>query len=382
MMIMRKRETTTMPHRETTTGRTVRRLLLATLLMGVAMVPASAQELFSILGGQRVGTSAMPFLKIPVGARAEAMGGAYVAIANDAFAAYWNPAGIAQLGNRWAGSYTYDPEKAEPGVKAPTSNWARMQRGDRALGLVRINWIADISYNALSYVQPLPAGVLGVSVASLSTADMEVTTEYHPDGTGEYFSYGDMLLGLSYALPMTDNFSWGVTLKYARETLADYTMNNVLVDLGTYYWTGYRDLRIGVALMHFGPNSKPDGSFTAVDVNGNEHESDFTAYAPPTEFRLGGAMTLFGTRMHRFLGSFQLNHPVDNSENLKLGGEYTFNGMLFLRGGYKLNTDEDRYSYGAGLRVPVAGMAMTIDYSYTDFGILDQAQRLSIGLTF
>jgi len=45
----------------------------------------------------KVGTVAAPFLQIPVGARAVAMGGAFVSVANDATALYWNAAGIVEL---------------------------------------------------------------------------------------------------------------------------------------------------------------------------------------------------------------------------------------------------------------------------------------------
>lgn len=343
---------------------------------------AHAQEWFKILGGQRVGTSAMTFLKIPVGARAEGMGGAYVAVANDAFAAFWNPAGIAQVGTRWQGKYVVDPGKADEGVKAPPSRMEKMYVGDRALGVIRSNWIADMTYDAISYVQPLPVGTLGIIASSLSTADMEITTEYNPDGTGNYFSYSDILIGAGYGLKMTDNFSFGVTAKWARETLADVHMDNVMLDLGTYYWTGWRDLRLAVALMNFGPNAKPGGTYTDVDAVGNELEKDFNAYSPPVEFRLGAAMTTFATEYHKVLVSMQLNHPIDNKENLKLGAEYQFFSMVFMRGGFKVGTDEDRWAFGGGVRVPVAGMAVSADYSYTDFGILEQSQRFSIGLTF
>ncbi len=356
--------------------------LMSLMLLGFSAGESAASDWFKILGGQRVGTSSMTFLKIPVGARAEAMGGAYVAVANDAFAAYWNPAGIAQIENRWRGKYVVDPEAPPEGVKAPPSGLGTLFRGDRALGLVRINWIADITYNALSVTTPLPVGVLGITAASLTTADMEITTEYLPDGTGEYFSYSDEMIGLSYALPMTDNFSWGVSLKYARETLAETHMDNVMIDLGTYYWTGFRDLRIGVALMHFGPNTRPDGTFINVDANGNEYEDTYTAYAPPTEFRLGAAMTPFAWGAHKTLVSMQLNHPVDNAENIKFGAEYGFGGVLFLRGGYKVNTDEDHWAFGGGVRVPWGKMALSADYSYTDFGLLENTQRFSLGFTF
>ncbi|MBZ0265303.1 PorV/PorQ family protein [bacterium] len=354
-------------------------ILILIMLPGIS---SAAQEFFSILGGQRVGTSAMAFLKIPVGARGEALGGAYVALANDPMAVYWNPAGIAQIGNRWNGKYVQDPTRPPEDSKGQPGKMQNLHKGNHTFGAIRTNWIAEINYDALSYIQPLPIGVMGVSLASLSTADMEITTEYHPDGTGEYFSYGDNMLALSYALAMTDNFSWGVSLKYASEQLGEYDMDAVMVDFGTYYWTGFRDLRIGVAFMHFGPNMSPDGSYIAKDENGDPEEKSFQEYSPPTEFRLGCAMTLLALDDHKFLGSFQLNHPVDNSENMKLGMEYGFMGVFFLRGGYKINTDEDRWSTGAGLRIPVGSTAFSADFAYTDFGVLQNVTRLSIGLEF
>lgn len=47
------------------------------------------------------GTVAAPFLTISQGARATAMGSAFVAIADDPSAVYWNPAGIARLDQKW-----------------------------------------------------------------------------------------------------------------------------------------------------------------------------------------------------------------------------------------------------------------------------------------
>ena len=54
-------------------------------------------QLFPVLGGQRAGISTAQFLKIGVGGRAAALGESFVAIANDASALYWNPAGLAQF---------------------------------------------------------------------------------------------------------------------------------------------------------------------------------------------------------------------------------------------------------------------------------------------
>ena len=52
------------------------------------------------------GTTAANYLKIGVGARATAMGGAFTAIADDATALYWNPAGLSQIkGKQLSASY-------------------------------------------------------------------------------------------------------------------------------------------------------------------------------------------------------------------------------------------------------------------------------------
>src|SRR5580765_1256056 len=61
------------------------RLLLAMAGLAVAAVPAGATKY------------AGEFLKIPVGARAVAMGGAFTAIADDATSPFWNPAGMVYL---------------------------------------------------------------------------------------------------------------------------------------------------------------------------------------------------------------------------------------------------------------------------------------------
>ncbi len=72
------------------------KILLILISLVLMTLPASAQ-LLPTLGAQRVGTSAAQFLKIGAGARAEALGQAYVAISNDASALFWNPAGLVQF---------------------------------------------------------------------------------------------------------------------------------------------------------------------------------------------------------------------------------------------------------------------------------------------
>jgi len=70
-----------------------RLLPLGCLVLGLAVSAQAADP----------GTTSANFLKLGIGPRAVAMGEAQVGLANDVYATYWNPAGLAQLQNREAG---------------------------------------------------------------------------------------------------------------------------------------------------------------------------------------------------------------------------------------------------------------------------------------
>ena len=64
-------------------------LTLALALVATAVAPTAAFA--------ATGETGFAFLKLGVGARAMGMGSAYVAIADDPTALYWNPAGLASV---------------------------------------------------------------------------------------------------------------------------------------------------------------------------------------------------------------------------------------------------------------------------------------------
>ena len=108
----------------------------------------------------KTGTTAASFLKIGVGARSVAMGGAYTAVANDVSSIYWNPAGLASMG------------------------------GSQAI-FNHVNWIADVQYDvAAAALQVEGFGTIGASFASMNVGEMDVTTVSEPEGTGERFTAG------------------------------------------------------------------------------------------------------------------------------------------------------------------------------------------------
>ncbi len=88
------------------------------------------------------------------------------------------------------------------------------------------------------------------------------------------------------------------------------------------------------------------------------------------------------TRMkrNRLTASIQLNHPNDNSENVATAFEYDWNKLFFLRAGYKFNVDEQNYSFGAGVNIPVNVTNITVDYGFANFVKLGTSHRFSITL--
>ena len=305
----------------------------------------SNAQLFPVLGGQRAGISTAQFLKIGVGGRAAAMGESFVAISDDASALYWNPAGLAQFKtNQIIFSHNV--------------------------------WLVDINHDFLGAVYHLDSeNTFGISLTSLSMEKMPVTTEFSPFGNGEYFGFSDIALSVSYARKMTEQFSFGGTVKYIEETLDKLKMRGVMIDIGTYYRTGLGSTRFAVAVSNFGAELAPDGDVVLI---GKRTKSEWQSFAPPTMFRIGFAFEPYQDEQHSVTTSIQLNHPNDNSENVSLGVEYSWSRMLFLRGGYKINVEEQNYSFGAGINVPISIAQFTFDYAFANFEQLGSAHRFSI----
>ena len=309
-----------------------------------------ALELFPKLGGQRAGTSVFTFLKIGIGAREAAMGNAGVSLAQDASSIYWNPASASQVGSS-------------------------------VFTVSQTRWPVEIEYSYIGYIHKVNENIyFGLSAGALYTDPMEITTVYHPYGTGEYFNYGDIFIGGTFSHKMTDRFSYGATIKYVEETLDDLDMKTVLMDLGTYYWTGYKTLRFCVSLVNFGSQAKPEGTYFKPLLEGGEEETDYDLFSPPTEFRIGAAMDILDKGDFKTLLSCQLNHPVDNSEYFVAGLEQNYKDKLFLRGGYIGGDTERSLSFGGGVNIPMGMFKLLADYSWSDFGVLGDVQQIQLSV--
>ncbi|MBI3195657.1 MAG: PorV/PorQ family protein [Ignavibacteriae bacterium] len=316
-------------------------------------------QLVPNLGGQRAGISAFQFLKIGAGARGVALGESFTAIANDVSALYWNPAGLTQFGDNQA-------------VFAHTEYVVDIKHE-----------FAGVAYHVTS------TDVVGVSLTSLHMDDMEITTETQPKGTGRYFSFGDVALGLSYGRTMTDQFSFGLTVKYVEETLDILKMRGVLVDIGTYYWTGIGSTRFAVVVSNFGADVAPKGEVTLYN---DSTVTSFQSFSPPTQFKFGIAWDPIEMEGQKITTSLELNHPNDNSENVRLGVEYNWNQWLSLRAGVKRTigepllgrdkTSANDVTVGFGVTAPSTLASLTFDYAFANFNELGSVHRISLRVGF
>jgi long-subunit fatty acid transport protein len=306
----------------------------------------SYAQLFPNLGGQRVGTSSLQFLKIGNSARGTGMAETFVAVANDISSLNYNPAGLVLF--------------SENGI---TFNHTQ--------------WFVDTRLENFGGVFHFGSNAIGLSVISLRTEDMKVTTEYQPFGTGDYFRFSDLSIGLSFARQMTDQFSFGATVKYVEEQLGDLKMKTVLGDLATYYKTGLGTSRFAVMISNFGGQVSPSGSVSLV---GGRTVSNFQKFPPPTLFKIGFAMEPVMDKNNRLTTSIQLNSPNDNAENFSLGAEYAYKDFLFVRGGYKFNVDAESFSAGAGIKFPISFAKTNLDYSIAKYKELGFTHRFSVNI--
>lgn len=308
-----------------------------------------------------LGTAGAQFLKIPAGARAVAMGGAYVALANDATALFWNPAGA---------------------VNIPSND----------LSFSHTAWWTGITLNHAALVHTIEdIGTFGVSVAILTMDKMEVTTELLPDGTGEFFDAQDLMLGLSYARRLTEDFSFGVTAKYVNQRIWNETATGFAFDVGTQYLIGFRDLTIAMSMSNFGGDMKYSGRdlrFKADKEPALAYNrltpSELAAedYPLPLHFQVGLAMTAFSTdNMQARLG-VDVTHPNDNNERVNIGAEIIVMDHVALRGGYRFGYDTDRATLGAGVIAPLGDVNLRFDYAYTTYQLLPNIHRFTVGMTF
>ncbi len=340
-------------------------LLYVTIFLVLVNYTISYPQLFREI--TKVGTTAGQFLKITPGARALGMGGAYVGISNDIYAAYYNPAGIA------AG------------------------KGNGQVAFNHTEWLADVSYDyAAVSLNASALGSLFFTVTSMKVPEDKVRTFEYPDGNGQFWDAGSIAFSLGFARSLTDRFSIGFNFKYINESIWNTSASGFALDVGTYYVTPFNDMVIGASILNFGTKMELDGRDIQINYDPDNNSDtgpnnipaqfDMEKYDLPLTFKIGLAMDVIKSRYIRITTALDATHPNDNTEYVNAGMEIAYDELFFIRGGYKslfLPDSEQGFTLGAGFNYEMnTGLSIRANYAYGDYNRLKNIQYFDIGLIF
>jgi hypothetical protein len=247
-----------------------------------------------------------------------------------------------------------------------------------------------------------------VNFTSLNMDDMKVTTVERPEGTGEYFSAGDLAVGVSYAHKLTDRFTIGFNAKFIQQRIWHESANAFAIDVGTIFRTDLiGGLTIGASLSNFGTPMKLSGrdmrQFGMLDPTKPGTNSQIPqdietdSWDLPLLFQIGVSTTPFKTDNYRLTVAADALHPNDDYESVNLGGEFVFQEILFLRGGYQslfkgrqkpFGRDPEQQgglSFGFGLSSNSflsSSTTVRFDYAFRDMGRLSNINVFSLSVRF
>ncbi|GMU88508.1 MAG: hypothetical protein AMXMBFR49_07160 [Chlorobiota bacterium] len=290
---------------------------------------------------KKTATAGFVFLQLPVTARSASLGESSVALADMGVSSvFTNPAGMGFNDRQHSFTASYSP------------------------------WIAEIKHYAAAYSYNTDFGVFALGAVAVDYGTMQKTKR--TTGQKVYdvlgnFSANAIALGLSYSRALTDKFSFGLTVKYVREGIDNYSATNVLFDGGVLYYTGLGSLRIGASIQNFGVETK--------------YIND--PFKMPSVLKLGIASELIGNMQSeiRVTGIVEALHPNDGDERVNAGLELGWKNMVMLRGGYKFFYDEETWSLGVGV-TPSTQIPVGVDFSYADYGRLGNILRFTLNLNY
>lgn len=310
--------------------KTMKRILI--LLVAIFAVQLQAHT------GNRSGTVTGQFLKLPINARATAMGNAQAALAEGALSIPYNPAGTLSI-------------------------------TDFSFGATYNQWWADISHTFVGGAINLQEwGTFGLGVIMLSTDDMIVRTPAFPEGNGEKFKAFDMAYMFSYARQISLDFGIGLSAKFIKSNLynKEITANSIAFDIGTLYDVAILRTRLGISVNNLGR----DLTYLS------------ETYSLPTVLRFGARTTVIDDENNKMFLALQIGRPNDSSEQYNVGAEYVLMGTLAFRGGYRFNYDAENWSAGLGMDLKSLGLIGHVDYAYTNYITLPATHMFSLELGF
>lgn len=293
------------------------------------------------------GASSASFLKFAPSPRGTGMGEAYSSVSQDAYAAWWNPAGLASV--------------ETPEVCA-TYNAS----------------FESVSHQYVSFAYPLSYGsTLGFNVSRMSVAPFQgydavgyKTKQVDSADTAFGAAYGRTLLKDEIERPV---FNVGANLKGISERLDNASANTFALDLGAVYYlrpanywkkaAAAQEFAIGLSVRNLGPGLK----------------FDKLSFPLPLSSTLGASWTTHPGGAHTL--TLALDQTISNDEKyvVNVGAEYFMFQILSFRAGYRSGQ-----AMGSGIRAGVGFRLsfMDLDYSMSPFGDLGSVHKLGVSMRF
>jgi len=284
-------------------------------------------------------------------------GGGAAATATGMDATFWNPAGLAM---------------SENGVDAIFSNR---------------QYFADIDNSFFGIATDIGDYKVGVSVRTFNIGDIDETTVFYPDGTGQVFTPNFSILGATFARKLSDNTSVGINANLIREGFGRVAATGVAYDLGVQYrgLLGREGLDVGFAMKNFGSPMKYDGEGLGVmasPVDGDRpveyYKIDAAAFDLPFVFDMGVSYNIAGADI-----GVTYTSNYYSTDELKFSVGYALEGLGSVGVGMQSSaksqevedTDDwyanpaDGVSFGASIDMSrFVGMNMSVDYSMLPMG--------------
>ncbi|RME23747.1 MAG: hypothetical protein D6800_09445, partial [Candidatus Zixiibacteriota bacterium] len=259
-------------------------------------------------------------------ARATGLGGAYLSLASDATALYYNPSGLV---------------------------WSDYQQALFSHSLLVEN--STVSYGAWIYPITTRHG-LGLGFMRVGTGDIQRISGFRPSGV---FDYSYSQLALSYGFRPVSVFSFGGSLKLVRQSLDNLSDNSFGVDAG----------------MMFRPTDHLSLGLVARDLFGPELSLQQASEETPTTVAAGLSLREIELSRTLALTAAVDLEKIENRDVLwHAGGELLIDGLYALRAGY----NRDNLAFGLGLKY----QRFQLDYAYQLVDYLDDTHYFSLSFTF
>ncbi|NWF50103.1 MAG: PorV/PorQ family protein [Ignavibacteriaceae bacterium] len=348
------------------------KIFLKYTVLTLAVLLVLSAEIFAG-GGRRNGTAGAQELLIPVGGRGLSLNGSYIAGIEGSEAIYYNPAGLSLMNSS---------------VEVLFS---------------QMNYIADIGVSyAVVATQFEGFGALGLSIKSIDFGDIPVTTVEAPQGTGSVFSPTYVTIGLTYSNYLTDRISVGANFKLISEKIMRVSATGFAFDAGVMYngFAGLEGLKIGIVLRNLGPSMSFDGPDllrVAEDPLSNRgfqyYQIDAAPFELPSQLELGIAYERSFANDIKGLVMTSFENNNFSNDQYKLAAEFSYNDLVFLRGGYAFQPEADDnpsfedeenifgVTLGAGVKLKTA-LDITVDYAYRFARFFDANHLFAVKLGF